>query len=171
MSLQRRNYHQKVKQDDDSEISQKNTNTFKSDKKHKKTKQIKKIDKSLDGWTPIFCRTPDPWRPGRTVELYLHNKELERRTFENESELGNVAGLLDEPGLWNYVDGRIIWTGLWNLVAGLLDEPRLSQVARLLEGPELWNLGCWTFRRTRTLKLCCRMNNTDWTLEFRLPDF
>ncbi|PKY24168.1 hypothetical protein RhiirB3_387788 [Rhizophagus irregularis] len=45
---QKRNCYQKVKQDDDSEVSQKNTNTFKSDKKHKKTKQAKKIDKSLD---------------------------------------------------------------------------------------------------------------------------
>ncbi|RGB28687.1 hypothetical protein C1646_767547 [Rhizophagus diaphanus] len=23
---------------------------------------------------PIFCRTPDPWRPGQTVKPYLHNK-------------------------------------------------------------------------------------------------
>ncbi|CAB5348682.1 unnamed protein product [Rhizophagus irregularis] len=45
---QRRNCYQKVKQDDDSEVSQKNTNTFKLDKKHKKTKRAKKIDKSLD---------------------------------------------------------------------------------------------------------------------------
>ncbi|PKY42824.1 hypothetical protein RhiirA4_456701 [Rhizophagus irregularis] len=47
--LQRRNCHQKVKQDDNySEVSQKNTNTLKSDKKHKETKRAKKIDKSLD---------------------------------------------------------------------------------------------------------------------------
>ncbi|CAB4432958.1 unnamed protein product [Rhizophagus irregularis] len=46
---QRRSYHQKVKQNDDSKISQKNTNTIKLDKKHKETKRAKKIDKSLDG--------------------------------------------------------------------------------------------------------------------------
>ncbi|PKY52847.1 hypothetical protein RhiirA4_470739 [Rhizophagus irregularis] len=34
--------------DNDSEISQKNTNTTKLDKKHKETKRAKKIDKSLD---------------------------------------------------------------------------------------------------------------------------
>uniref|UniRef100_U9T2K3 Uncharacterized protein n=1 Tax=Rhizophagus irregularis (strain DAOM 181602 / DAOM 197198 / MUCL 43194) TaxID=747089 RepID=U9T2K3_RHIID len=37
------------KQDDDSKVSQKNTNTTKLDKKYKETKRAKKIVKSLDG--------------------------------------------------------------------------------------------------------------------------
>jgi hypothetical protein len=45
----RRSRHQKVNQDDDSKVSQKDTNTNKSDKKHKETKRAKKTDMSLDG--------------------------------------------------------------------------------------------------------------------------
>ncbi|CAB4439954.1 unnamed protein product [Rhizophagus irregularis] len=48
-------------------------------------------------------------------------------------------------GLLDYVAGRIIRTGLWNL-------------------------GCRTKTTNRTLELCCRTNNTNRTLEFRLPD-
>ncbi|CAB4429814.1 unnamed protein product [Rhizophagus irregularis] len=68
-------------------------------------------------------------------------------------------------GLLDYVAGRIIRTGLWNLgkkggrgVAG----------RKLRTG--LWNLGCRTKTTNRTLELCCRTNNTNRTLEFRLPD-
>ncbi|RGB30260.1 hypothetical protein C1646_765546 [Rhizophagus diaphanus] len=35
----------------------------------------------------IFCRTPDPWRLGRTVKPYLHNKELKCQTLKSKLDL------------------------------------------------------------------------------------
>ncbi|CAB4403190.1 unnamed protein product [Rhizophagus irregularis] len=79
-----------------------------------------------------------------------------------------VAGLLDEPGLWNYVSevarlsglwnyvsrvaGRIIRTGLWNLGCQLLDEPSSTNFHKL------WDFGIMLpdFRCTWTLELCYR---------------
>lgn len=46
-----------MKQNDNSEIFQKNTNTFRSDKKQKVAKQAKKIDKSLDGIDKLMVLT------------------------------------------------------------------------------------------------------------------
>ncbi|PKB95046.1 hypothetical protein RhiirA5_437477, partial [Rhizophagus irregularis] len=87
-----------------------------------------------------------------------------------------VAGLLDEPGLWNYVSGvagRIIRTGLWNLGCRTNNTNRTLEF-RLpdLDEPGLWNYVSGVKRGCRLLDEPSSTNfHKLWDFGIMLSDF